>query len=236
MTSIEVVPLYLGEMFARDRPTGAAVPVHGFVILHPTAGALLVDTGMGDPGSGLLSDWRIVNSGVAEALAKLCLHPADVTAVINTHLHWDHCGQNAVFRGAPFFVQRLELERARREESATSSWFDFAGATFELLDGEVEVAPGVHVVPTPGHTVGHQVVRVVGEQGDSYVMGDAAYTRKVFERFETLDLERLPGQATDPVAWRESLRRIRNAAPRSLLFCHDPGAGDAATETLSVSN
>jgi N-acyl homoserine lactone hydrolase len=223
---MEVIPLYLGEMLAGGAPAAASVPVHGFVVLHPSMGVLLVDTGMGDPNRGLLTDWRIVNRGVADALARHGLHPSDVTAVINTHLHWDHCGQNAVFPHAPFIVQRIELERARREESATASWFDFAGASFELVDGAAEIATDLHVIPTPGHTTGHQVVRLGGEHRPAFVMGDAAYTPRVFERYESIDLEKLPGQATDPVAWRHSLRRIHDAAPSSLLFCHEAANTD----------
>ena len=71
------------------------VPVHGFVLKHPD-GVILVDTGIGEPG-GLLNDWRIVNRSVADALAEIDLSPVDVSLVINTHLHFDHCGQNAVF-------------------------------------------------------------------------------------------------------------------------------------------
>ena len=88
-------------------------PVHGFVITHP-GGAVLVDTGVGGP-EDLLSDWRVVNVAAADALAELDMSPADISLVINTHLHFDHCGQNAVFKHAPFYVQRAELDRARRE-------------------------------------------------------------------------------------------------------------------------
>jgi N-acyl homoserine lactone hydrolase len=68
-------------------------------------------------------------------------------------LHFDHCGQNAVFKHAPFYVQRAELDRARREDSVLSDWFDFMGARFELLDGDAEILPGLSVIATPGHTV-----------------------------------------------------------------------------------
>ena len=89
---------------------------------------------------------------VADALAELDLSPADISLVINTHLHFDHCGQNAVFKHAPFYVQRAELDRARRESpSVLLDWFDFAGARFELLDGDGEILPGLrgHRHPRP---------------------------------------------------------------------------------------
>lgn len=158
---------------------------------------------------------------MAAALAEHDLSPADVKIVINTHLHWDHCGQNAVFPHAPFYVQRPELERARREETLTSDWFDFTGARFELVDGEAEIAPGVRVIPTPGHTVGHQSVVVEAPGGEQLFIGDAAYTKDIFESFEDVPVEKVIGQAADAVAWRDSLRRVRDRNPEAVHFCHD---------------
>ncbi len=215
---MEIVRLHLGQLNSKLRPFD--VPVHGFVIKHPTAGAILVDTGIGDPPRELISRWEIVNEKMAAALAEHDLTPADVRIVINTHLHWDHCGQNAVFRHAPFYIQRLELERARREETLTSEWFDFAGARFELLEGEAEVASGVSVIPTPGHTIGHQCV-VVSAGGEQLMIGDAAYTQDILEGFEQIPVERVPGQAADPVAWRESLRGVMARGAEAIHFCHD---------------
>ena len=57
----------------------------------------------------------MVNRSVADALAEEDMSPADIGLVINTHLHFDHCGQNAVFKRAPYYVQRAELSRMRRE-------------------------------------------------------------------------------------------------------------------------
>ena len=216
---MEVVRLHLGVVSNHSRPFDA--PVHGFVLKHPTAGAILVDTGIGDPPAEIIRYWDVVNEQMAVALAAHDLSPADVKIVVNTHLHWDHCGQNAVFSHAPFYVQRRELERARREETLTSEWFDFAGARFELINGEAEVAPGVRVIPTPGHTMGHQSVVVEGEEGEQLFIGDAAYTRDIFESFEDLVVEKVVGQADDAVAWRDSLRRVRDRNPEAVHFCHD---------------
>jgi N-acyl homoserine lactone hydrolase len=216
---VEVVRLHLGRVSSRRRPFDA--PVHGFVLKHPSAGAILVDTGVGDPPEEIIRYWDIVNEQMVAVLAEHDLSPADVKMVVNTHLHWDHCGQNAVFPHAPFYVQRPELERARREETATSEWFDFTGARFELVDGEAEIAPGVRVIPTPGHTVGHQSVVVEAPGGEQLFIGDAAYTKDIFERFEDLRVEKVVGQADDVAAWRESLRRVRDRNPEAVHFCHD---------------
>src|SRR6202167_3156931 len=168
--TLEIRRLHLASLEGLD---GSRWPVHGFVVLHP-GGAALVDTGVGGP-QEVLDDWRVVNRSVADALAEIDMSPADIGLVINTHLHFDHCGQNAVFKHAPHYVQRAELSRAQRESPQLCDWFDFMNARFELLDGDAEVLPGVEVIATPGHTVGHQCVIVRGGDGESDVlMGDAA--------------------------------------------------------------
>jgi glyoxylase-like metal-dependent hydrolase (beta-lactamase superfamily II) len=210
---LEVRRLHLASLKGPDEREW---PVHGFVIMHPK-GAILVDTGVGGP-ERVLTDWRVVNRTAAEALADHDLVPSDVAFVVNTHLHFDHCGQNAVFRHAPFYVQRAELDRARREAKFLSDWFDFAGARFELLDGDAEVLPGVRVLATPGHTVGHQSVVIDGD-GEEVLIGDAAYTTAIYRDPERQELP--PGQAADREAWGASLRRIHDSRPRHVHFCHD---------------
>jgi N-acyl homoserine lactone hydrolase len=212
---VEVVRLHLARLGAFHN-----IPVHGFVIKHPRAGAILVDTGVGWP-TELVKEWKVVNRHAADALAEHDLSPADVRIVINSHLHFDHCGQNAVFKHAPFYIQRTELARARRQDSMTSQWFDFAGARFELLDGDAEIAPGVRVVATPGHTVGHQSVLVDSGSGTAVMIGDAAYTSEIYRDVQRADLSHWRGQHSNRRAWMRSLRRLHALQPESVHFCHD---------------
>ena len=210
---LEVKRLHLASLRGLD---GREWPVHGFVVTHP-GGAVLVDTGCGGPDEWL-NDWRVVNRSVADALAELDMTPADVGLVINTHLHFDHCGQNAVFSHAACHVQRTELDRAKREARELYDWFGFMDARWELLDGDTEILPGLSVVTTPGHTVGHQCVVVSSADGQDLLVGDAAYTPRQFAGPPDADLP--PGQAADPVAWRGSLGRIKSLAPARVHFCH----------------
>ena len=212
---MEIVRLHLARIDALN-----GIPVHGFVIKHPSAGAILVDTGVGWP-DDMLKDWKIVNRHAADAMAEHDLSPADVRIVINTHLHFDHCGQNAVFQHAPFYIQRPELDRARREETVASQWFDFAGARFELVDGDAEIAEGVRVVATPGHTVGHQSVIVDATDGDAVMIGDAAYTADIYREADKADLSHWRGQFADREAWTNSLHRLHDMHPHVVHFCHD---------------
>jgi N-acyl homoserine lactone hydrolase len=214
--SLEIKRLHLAKL---SPPGGGReqLPVHGFVVTHP-GGAVLVDTGVGGP-EDLLNDWRVVNVSAADALAELDMSPADISLVINTHLHFDHCGQNAVFKHAPFYVQRAELARARRESPALSGWFDFMGARFELLDGDTEILPGLSVIATPGHTVGHQSVAVeTGGGPPDLLIGDAAYTPRQYTG--PLGQELPPGQAADRPSWETSIRRVRSMTPSRVHFCH----------------
>jgi N-acyl homoserine lactone hydrolase len=211
--TLEIRRLHLASLEGLD---GSRWPVHGFVVLHP-GGAALVDTGVGGP-QEVLDDWRVVNRSVADALAEIDMSPADIGLVINTHLHFDHCGQNAVFKHAPHYVQRAELSRAQRESPQLCDWFDFMNARFELLDGDAEVLPGVEVIATPGHTVGHQCVIVRGGDEFDVLIGDAAYTPRLYADPST---DKLPdGQASDVPAWRGSLHRIQSLHPQRVHFCH----------------
>jgi N-acyl homoserine lactone hydrolase len=210
--ALEIKRLQLATLQGVD---GSRWPVHGFVVTHP-GGAVLVDTGVGGPQEDL-DDWRVVNRSVADALAELDMSPADIGLVINTHLHFDHCGQNAVFGHAPFYVQRAELDRMRREARELHDWFGFMNARFELVDGDAEILPGLSVVATPGHTVGHQCVVVRGDAGDDLLIGDAAYTPRQYAD----PPGPLPdGQASDVPAWHDSVQRIRALAPERVHFCH----------------
>jgi glyoxylase-like metal-dependent hydrolase (beta-lactamase superfamily II) len=218
--ALEIKRLHLARLVPLGTREEEGMPVHGFVITHP-GGAVLVDTGVGNPDDlpAADDDWRIVNASVADALAEIDMSPADISLVINTHLHFDHCGQNAVFKHAPFYIQRAELERARRESRAIWSWFDFMGARFELLDGDTEILPGLSVIATPGHTTGHQCVVVQAGDGSSELLiGDAAYTPN--EYAGPLDQELPPGQAADRPAWESSMERIHSMPLSRVHFCH----------------
>ena len=211
---LEIRRLHLASLSVAD---GVEWPVHGFVVTHP-AGAVLVDTGVGGP-PDVLSDWRVVNRTVAEALGDIDMVPGDIDLVINTHLHFDHCGQNAVFKHAACWVQRAELARAKVESPELCDWFDFMNARFELLDGDTEVVPGLSVITTPGHTAGHQSVIVRTAHGAEVLIGDAAYTAAQYQDPAADDLP--DGQAADATSWRRSISRLHTMEPATVHFCHD---------------
>jgi N-acyl homoserine lactone hydrolase len=142
------------------------------VVEHPQ-GRVLVDTGLIDSTPELDEEWSPRFDPDAS--------PRDVVCVINTHLHFDHCGGNRLFAGTPIYVQRREREAARTEDYTVPEWVDFEGATYVELEGEHEVLTGVRVVPTPGHSPGHQSVLVETDDGLAVVAGDVAYTWSEFD-------------------------------------------------------
>jgi glyoxylase-like metal-dependent hydrolase (beta-lactamase superfamily II) len=214
VNAVQVLRLNLGTLHVVAEPW----PVHGFVVLHQQLGAVLIDTGCGGP-QRMLRDYRVANRAVADALADHGLHPADVRLVITTHLHFDHCGQIAVFPHARLLVQRRELVRVRREGGEMLQWLESTGARLELIEGDVALADGLRIVATPGHTVGHQSVVVETDESSALFVGDAAFRRTVWMEPDGAVLA--PGQADDVAAWRRSLDQLHALEASDVYFCHD---------------
>jgi N-acyl homoserine lactone hydrolase len=164
----DVRPVHVADVIVEGEPW----PGYLHVIEHPD-GRLLVDTGMIDSTPELDDEWR--PTIYPERI------PRDVSRVINTHLHFDHCGGNRLFPGIPIHVQRREREAAREPGYTIPEWVEFDGATYVELDGEAEIVPGVRVLPTPGHTPGHQSVLVDTDDGLVVVAGDVAYRWEDFD-------------------------------------------------------
>jgi N-acyl homoserine lactone hydrolase len=109
--------------------------------------------------------------------------------VVNTHLHFDHCGGNHLFANKPIYVQRRELEDARSQDDYTiREWVEAPGVRYVPVDGELELLPGLRLLPAPGHTPGTQVVVVETGGRPVVVAGDAAVW------FGELDEPRTEGQ------------------------------------------
>ena len=156
-----ITPLLVAELLVE----GERWPVYVHVIDHPAA-RVLVDTGMTELHPAVADlDPRLV------PLSEQAFDLAGVDVVVNTHLHFDHCGGNQLFAGRPSYVQRQELEDARTQDDYTiREWVEAPGVRYEPVDGELELLPGLRLVPAPGHTRGLQVV-VVETGGRPVVVG-----------------------------------------------------------------
>src|SRR5262245_9384877 len=161
--TVAVMPTINAHLAAELLVEGERMPVFVWTIDHP-AGRVLVDTGMID------SRPEIEDMSPTPHPENI---PRDVAMVINTHLDFDHCGGNRLFRGVPIHVQARELADARSLDNYTiREWVDFDGATYVQHEGEVELLPGIRLLPAPGHTDGHQVVVVETVEGPVVLGGD----------------------------------------------------------------
>ena len=151
ITPLTITPLLVADLLAE----GERMPVYVHVIDHPDA-RVLVDTGMTELHPAVADlDPRL------RPLSKQDFDLAGLDIVVNSHLHFDHCGGNHLFAGRPIYVQRQELEDARTEDDYTiREWVEAPGVHYVPVDGELELLPGLCLVPAPGHTRGMQVVVV----------------------------------------------------------------------------
>jgi glyoxylase-like metal-dependent hydrolase (beta-lactamase superfamily II) len=210
------------------------VPVPSYLIVH-ARGRVLFDSGlhveiqrdarahMGE--RGVLGTTFHFSAGeeVGARLASAACAPEAITHVVNSHLHYDHCGGNAQLPNADVLVQRREWEHARALPDDDPAYrrreFD-TGQRARLLDGEHDLFGDGTVVcfPSYGHTPGHQSLRVRTARGEFVLCGDACYLRESLEKLA------LPGVIFDRDAALASLQRFRALAATGahVMFGHDP--------------
>lgn len=184
-------------------------------------GVLLLDTGLGEADQETDDWYRPRRVPIQDALRTVGLAVEDIDLVVNCHLHFDHIGGNPDLAGRPMFCQRQELETASTPGYTFPALVDFPGARYELLDGEAQIGPAVHVIPTPGHVDGHQSVVLECEDGSIVLAGqahDAAsdWSSDVMAaRAGSLGHE--PPLPT-PSPWMD---RLLAFDPRRVVFAHD---------------
>jgi glyoxylase-like metal-dependent hydrolase (beta-lactamase superfamily II) len=206
-----------------------------------TTRRILIETGNGDKFAPKLKDIYGINHdrSIGDALHEIGVPPESIDTVVMTHLHFDHSGGTTrrsgsgalepVFKNAKHVVQRLEWEDATHphERNRASYLGENIGplgelGLLQLVDGETEIAPGVRVVPTPGHTRGHQSV-LIGSP-------DRGAERAMFlgDVVPTAVHTRLPwvmAYDLDPARTLETKRALfRRAVEESwlMLWGHDP--------------
>lgn len=153
---------------------------------------VLIETGFGDKWSDKERGfYDLEHRTIIDALAERAVDPASITHIIVTHLHFDHAaGLTAmnpsghaycVFPGATILVQQQEWADALANKSTMTRTYlrdhlDPIEDQVELVEGEREVLPGVHVWPMPGHTWGQHAVRFADETSTVCFAGDVMPT------------------------------------------------------------
>ncbi len=163
-------------IFHRDHGIKKEGPVVAWLLTNGER-KILVDTGIFGPTDasdriGAFS--RTPEQRMEVQLNRFSTSPKEIDLVINTHLHSDHCGGNGYFPGARFLLQKREMEYAKHPLPATGPEYDveIKESSFELLDGDAEIAPGIRTILTPGHTLGSQAVLVDTASGLYVIAGD----------------------------------------------------------------
>jgi glyoxylase-like metal-dependent hydrolase (beta-lactamase superfamily II) len=154
---------------------------------------VLIETGIGDKFDEKFRDIYDIQHGTTllAELERRNLRPDDIDVVINTHLHFDHCGWNArrlegrvlpTFPRARYYIQRGEWEHALRpterdRASYIEEFFRPAEGQTELIEGDREILPGIRVEVMPGHTRHMQCVVITSRGEHAYFISDLVPTR-----------------------------------------------------------
>lgn len=222
MDNIAVRRVDLGYFVRPEQETGTGAPrvepCLGYVVGHPE-GRLLFDTGMGsDP--EVDAHYRPRRAGLEEALAAIGTKIDDLRLAANCHLHFDHCGGNPKLGQLPVFVQAAELAAARETPDYTLPEL-IGSSRFEQVTGQAEVLPGVMLVPTPGHTTGHQSLVVRRPDGVVIVAGQShdTATQYAADQLSWRAHRDGHGQPLPSIpGWIDTLQQLD---PRMVYFAHD---------------
>jgi 4-pyridoxolactonase len=209
-------------------------PVYSVLIEHAD-GLFLFDTGYDLEHVKAVLPFELPEQSEEQTIPaqlELCgFDPADVDAVINSHLHFDHCGGQRHLPDAMTWVHKEELRHALVPESFASlgysdKVFHRPDSTYRWLEGEeVDFADGIRLLYTPGHTVGHYSL-VIEREGRRPMLfcADVTYTQESWEK------ELISGFHYDPTANFASLRKLKHLARRldpEVFFTHDMDAWES---------
>ena len=199
---------------------GERLVVNAWLVRHPEA-TLLVDTGIGAhiPEADV-TEMKFVRTPIVDALAGIGVVPDDIDLVVNCHLHPDHAGGNVHFRGTPILVQPAELEAAHGADYTVPDDIDLELGRYELREGEHSPLPGILVIPTPGHSPGHQSVAIDTDAGRLLLAGQSFRDASGFSR--ALAALRLAADGYEHApSTPEWLPRALELAPYRVAFGHD---------------
>jgi N-acyl homoserine lactone hydrolase len=231
MATHELYLLHLGRLGARNPETGEAkfVPVPGYLIRTASNRIVLMDSGnpasligreTSAPWGAFLNETR-PEDDVVNRLAELGIAPEEVDLLVSSHFHFDHCGRHEMFAAAGIasVVQRQHLEAARADpQRFDPALWDCAGMQYQTIDGDVDLEPGLRLIVSSGHAIGHQSVYVETADGPVLLAIDA-----INQAREPTEGE-VPDWYPDPEAARRSWHRLLRLAADTgafLIFGHD---------------
>jgi 4-pyridoxolactonase len=209
------------------------IPSYAVLIEHDD-GLFLFDTGFDLEHTNAVLPFELPEQApeqtIPAQLEQCGFSVGDVTTLVNSHLHFDHVGGNKHFvgTGIPNVLHERELAQARdhypfEHFGYSDKTWDSPEVNFETVTGDVELAKGLRLFETPGHTVGHYSLLVTPDSAGKPMLFafDVVYTAVALERGVQ------PGFHCDPVAGVRSIQRIKALAEEHdahVYFSHDMDA------------
>jgi N-acyl homoserine lactone hydrolase len=199
------------------------VPIVCYLVQTDDGKNILIDSGLPEI---IPEDQRefVHEQTVFEQLTTIGLQPDDIDMVISTHYDFDHSGNHGAFTKAKYLVQRAHHEHApgNARFAATRPQWDQPMERIRLVDGELELLPGLELIETSGHVPGHQSVLVrLPKTGAVLLTIDAVAFREGFVHDLADD-----GSNPDAEAIRASTNKLLDLVEREkvglVIFGHDP--------------
>jgi N-acyl homoserine lactone hydrolase len=228
------IAMHMGAITGTDETVNFPVP--SWLIEHPQ-GLVLFDTGMhielqssfdrigAETAKRITPDFS-AGEELTARLAQRCIAPGDIDRIVLSHLHFDHCGGNEEVPDARVVVQQAEWQSGHDQRMIDNGVYDPAdydhGHDIEQIEGQHDVFGDGRIVclPTPGHTRGHQSLRVELESGPVVLTGDCVYLENMLDTMTvpTMGSERSQEQQRDSMRYLASLRDDHGCR---LLYGHD---------------
>ena len=213
--------------------TPVRIPAYSVLVEHDD-GVFLFDTGFDLDHTNAVLPFELPEQTPEQTVVaqlELCgLRPSDVTTLVMSHLHFDHVGGNKLLPDAQVIVHAREIAQARKCEPfeklgySDATW-DHPEAKLVPVSGDMELAPGLWLYETPGHTIGHYSLLVRPADGTPMLFPfDVVYSSEALEK----GLQ--PGFHVDPVAGVRSIARIQALAEEhgaDVFFSHDMDAWES---------
>ncbi len=172
---MRIVPI---ELSTFRWPYGPLIGERGVVLGYAVEADgrwILFDTGIGESRPEL-AEYETTTRPIVAALSEAGVSVERLAAIINCHLHFDHCGQNSALPGIPIYVQQAEWDAAHEPDYTIPEWVDFEGADYHLIDGGEHLLPSVSILPAPGHTPGSQSLVIDSRDERVVLAGQACFS------------------------------------------------------------
>lgn len=203
METYKIYPIKLGQgaidkasmIWRRGAGQKLVIPYISFLVVNENR-KILVDTGIGNVEYVSKHHYKVEaepEENLPDQLKAFGIVSDEITDIITTHLHFDHCGGDHYFKNAKFYLQKSEYEAAMNPlpvyrksyehdiEGNAPCWWDTRDR-YILVDGDLDLFDGIRLLHLPGHSNGSQGVLVNTTAGKYLIAGDSV---PIYECLET---------------------------------------------------